>query len=157
MNKVAVSKSTNPIVRAVETYMLARGIKASLRPAAAPEKETKKIILITFDVELRQQLGDLVLEALMNGNKEFAETVKKAIKEMDRVFIRDREKAIADKVFEYYFTLPKPRPTGKELRKVVEEHCNNGNQFKDYRWRRLKEILLLPRNPVGAPKKARNA
>lgn len=157
MNKVAVSKSTNPIVSAVENYMLARGIKASLRPAPAPEAETKKIILTTFDAELRQQLGDLVLEALMNGDKEFAETVKKAIKEIDRVFNRDREKAIADKVFEYYFTLPKPRPTGEKLRKAVEKHCNNGTEFEDYQWRRLKEILLLPKNPVGAPKKAQNA
>jgi hypothetical protein len=147
------SFSANPIIKAIQGYLWKRGLRVTLLGGETSVAETERLINKFFGAELQQQLGKLVLVALMDGNKKFVKTVEQALKESDAVFNRHREKAIAAKVLKYVFALPEPWPPNKEIRRLAELHCNNGKEFEEHQWRRLRQILLLDPQKTGRPRK----
>ena len=95
-------------------------------------------------------------------------TVRDAIKEADHMFSRDREKELLMPALRYTLCnwavlLDKHRgnlqATADDLKKGIEQHCNNGVELAQYRWNRLRRALGLPkrscvrhdRKPVKLP------
>lgn len=146
------SLSSNPIVAALQIALKRSGVSASIQRGCTERAELEKIIGKVFDVEFVQQLGKMLLVALLSGDKEFSGFVKRAVKQSDSVFKRNRELAIAKDVTEYVWSLPEPLPADAELKIAVEKHCNRGKELTKHQWERLRKVCLIPLRPRGRPK-----
>jgi hypothetical protein len=87
------------------------------------------------------------------------------IKDADHMFGRDREKVLLIPALWYKLThwnslmlthKGDVQRSVNELKKGIEQHCNNGRKLDQYRWSRLRKVLGVPkrssvrhdRNPV---------
>jgi hypothetical protein len=121
-----------------------------------------------FTDEAIYEIGCLILGALVAGDKQMVLTVRDAIKEADHMFGRDREKHLLIPALRYVLCnwgtlLFKNRGdlqrSVEELKRGIEQHCNNGKKLDQHRWTRLRRALWLPkrscvrhdRKPVKLP------
>jgi hypothetical protein len=154
--------SENPIIAAVERCLHQRGevhlatvsvpkINAMLESAEATE-QMRAVIRNIFNDEAFREIGTLVIEALLKGDAGFAVVMKKAIREADRVFHRDREKALVDKfapvVWSYGDKVP---PKAELIRRLAQN--NNGKAPTPQQWRRIRKALNLEMGETGRPRK----
>ena len=143
--------SGNPIVAAVQSAL--HGVRVSIEPGESSPANRVEFIDKVFGTTLQQQLGKMLLVAMMDRDKKFPTVVAKAIKQIDPVFNRHLEIAIAERVKKYVWSLPEPLPDMRTLKADVEQHCNNGKELAAYQWQRLQRVCLLPRQ-AGRPAKS---
>lgn len=144
--------SQNPIISTVQRALRERGVRVSMEVRESGPAAAEDFIIHTFGAETSQSLGRMLLRALLDGDRDFSKVVSEAIKKIDPVFNRNRELAIAPKVKKYVWSLPGPLPQNRELRGLVESHCNNGRPFSDDQWLKLRKACLLPVSKRGRPK-----
>jgi hypothetical protein len=91
--------SSNPIIAALQRWLRRRGnIRATvLTDHKSTPEEMKRFIEKVFDDEAFREIATPMIEALLDGNQRFTNTVKQAIKNADSLFHRDRAKALLDK------------------------------------------------------------
>ena len=144
--------SSNPIIAALQRWLQRRGnLHATvLTDSKSTPEEVKRLIdEKVFDDEVICELATLMIEALLDGNQGFTNTVKQAIKNADSLFHRDREKALLGKCARYVWKLAEPLPSSEEIKKRLEIDCNKGKTFDDHQWRRLRVALHLPKRKSG--------
>ena len=147
-------RKSNPIVAAAK-----RGLKGGHLvlldkwDEQLPEMQLH-IVKRFFTDEAIYEVGSLILGALIAGDKQMDKTVRVAIKEGDRIFNRNFEKALLKKAWHYTLCnwgslLLKHhgchQPAVDELKKGFERDCNNGKELEQYRWSRLRRALGLPK------------
>ena len=146
--------SANPIVAAVQSALARRGYQVSTLRGQPPNDEDAEIFFDNvFGTDVQKELGKMLLVALMDQDKTFPKVVARAIKQIDPVFNRHLEIAMAERVKKYVWSLPEPLPDSQTLKAAVEEHCNNGKTLEPYQWQRLQRVCLIPRQ-TGRPAKA---
>jgi hypothetical protein len=108
-----------------------------------------------FSDETIREVGNIILQALLTGDRRMVKTVRDAIKQADHLFNRDREPVLLAKAFVYMATW-KDWQTLDELKKGIEKRCNNGRKLEQHRWNRVRKALRLPKDITGRPKKVRH-
>jgi len=117
-------------------------------------EEQLEITQMVFTRETIYAVGELVLEAVLSGDKQFPKIVQGAIKAGDHLFNRDREilllrPALRYTVCNWDVLLHKNRGhrqrTVDELKKGIEKHCNRGKQLETHQWSRLRRASGLPK------------
>jgi hypothetical protein len=133
-----------------------------------PPEMQLDIVRRFFTDEAIYEIGCIILGALIAGDKQMALTVRDAIKEADRTSGRNLEKNLLEKALRYTlcnWEVLRFKHRGDihrsvdELKKGIEQHCNNGQELAQYRWSRLRRALGLPkrscvrrdRKPVKLP------
>jgi hypothetical protein len=156
----------NPILAAIELSLKGQRRTAIMDGWHKESKETQReIIRQFFTPETIEEVGCLVLGAVLAGDKQMMGCVRDAIKTGDHLFNRDREPVLLRKAL-FYTALHWPslmqthkgdvRRSVEELKKGIEQECNNGKKLEQYQWTRLRKALGLPkrstvrhdRNPV---------
>ena len=170
MNKNAklrrIARKPNPILAAIELSLKGRRCTAVMDGwHTLPREEQFDIIRHFFIPETIYEVGALVLGAVLAGDKQMIKIVRDAIKAGDHLFNRDRELVLLRPALRYRLCnwdvlLFKHRGNSQravdELKKGIEQHCNNGTELSQYQWSRLRRVLGLPkrnsvrhdRNPV---------
>jgi hypothetical protein len=153
----------NPIIAAVERTL--QGRRPLIMNAQLQDGSTALIIHgwdssapwrpFNFSDETVREVGNIVLQALLTGDRRIVKTVGDAIKQADHLFSRDRESMLLGRAFVYVAT-GKDWQTLEELKKGIEKHCNNGQKLHQHSWNRLRKALRLPQNITGRPKKVRH-
>ena len=140
--------SKNPIIASMQRGLRRRDLHAFALAGnyELPPEKIRRVLKISFGDEAISEVGVIVIEALIRGDKTLPNTIKKARKEADHVFHRDREKGLLDKFSRWLWSLPEPLPPSAELRKQFEEEKNHGKELKDYQWRRLRKAHNLAKD-----------
>src|SRR6266496_5145483 len=98
----------NPIVAAVKRSL--RGGKPTIVFdifKSMPVGHLKEWIKRSFDNETIREIGALIIESLLTGDKRMVKTVQDAIKASDHLFNRDREPVLLRKALIYRVILVK--------------------------------------------------
>jgi hypothetical protein len=140
------SLSLNPIVAAVQRALHSRGVRVRLMHSVFP----KGSLDMAFGnaTELQTELGGMILNALTLGDREFAKVVADAVRKIDPVFLRHRNKVFLEKAHAFVESLKGPHPPVDEIRKDLEGVC--GRKFNAHEWSRLREQLFLPKQAPRA-------
>lgn len=102
---------------------------------------------------LVKELGRLLLDALIAGDTSFAAQVREAIKGSDKLFHRDREKALLQRAISVTSHWPLPWPQDDEARQRMEADLRQ--KLFNYQWARLADALSIERNRQrGRPRKS---
>jgi hypothetical protein len=151
-----MKRKPNPVVVAAKRGLRERGqflVILGKWDEQRPE-EQRDIIRRVFTDEAIYEIGCLILGALVAGDKQMVLTVRDAIKEADRMFGRNLEKGILEKALRYtlcnweglrFKHRGDIQRSVDELKKGIEQHCNNGQELAQYRWNRLRRALGLPK------------
>jgi hypothetical protein len=127
-------------------------------------EEQLDIVRRVFTDQAIKEIGSLILGALVAGDKQMPRMVGDAIKEADHMFGRDREldlllPALRYRLLHWDEILLKNRGhlqrAVDDLKKGIEQHCNNGQTLAPHRWQRLRLALRLPKkSSVRSDRKA---
>lgn len=91
--------------------------------------------LIPRIAKVQQQLGEVFLEALVSGEREFPAEVKRAMHELDRLFDRTSMVELSRRVMPFSHEVDATEKQGR--RALVEERL--GKELYDQEWDRLQE------------------
>ena len=118
------------------------------------KKMQRDIIRHFFTTETIEEVGWLVLGAVLSADKQMIGNVVDAIKAGDHLFKRDREPGLLRKAL-FYTALHWPclmqthkgdvHRSVNELKKGIEQECNNKKELKQHQWTRLRRALGLPK------------
>jgi hypothetical protein len=154
-----IAQKPNPILAAIDWSLKGRRYTAIMDGDwhTLPRETQLDIIREFFSPETIYEVGALVLGSILSGGKREAErmskTVRDAIKAGDHLFNRDRELKLLRPALRYRLCnwdvlLFKNRGNSQravdELRKGIEQHCNNGKKLEQHQWSRLRRALALP-------------
>jgi hypothetical protein len=150
-----MKRKLNPILAAIELSLKGQRPLAIMDSWHKESKETQfDIIRRVFTPETIYEAGCLVLGAVLAGDKQMIEIVRDAIKAGDHLFKRDREKVLLRPALWYRLThwnslmlthKADVQRSVNELKKGIEQHCNNGRKLDQYRWSRLRKVLGVPK------------
>jgi hypothetical protein len=161
-----MKRKPNPILAAIELSLKGRRPLVIADGWHKEPRETQlEIIRRLFTQETIDEVGFLVLGAVLAGDKQMIEIVGDAIKAGDHLFSRDREKLLLRRALWYRLTWWSSlmlthkgdvHASVNALKKGIERECNNKRELEPYQWARLRRVLGVPkrstvrhdRNPV---------
>jgi hypothetical protein len=150
-----LKRCRNPIVSAIQEALDSHGLNISVTSDSRRSSSWDAFIDKHFGKELEAKLGKMLITALLERDDKFPKVLQRAIGQIDPVFHRNLEKAIADKAKKFIWSLPEPLPPMGQLKIAVERNCNNGKPLPPYRWQRLCLECLIP-SKRGRPRKKSN-
>jgi hypothetical protein len=103
-----------------------------------------------FGDDASSEVGDFILTSLLLGNREALKVLKDAFKHADRIFHRNHEEVLLKQAFVFMHEIGDRGENPERLKKAIEERFYNGEPLPQYRWRRLRKALGLPKQPTGA-------
>jgi hypothetical protein len=161
----------NPIVEAFlrfkqrDTPAPAQTI-AGIRPSQpgllpVPLQYNPRSILSLFspywcDDALIYEAGTILLSSLLVGDRKIIETLKNALKTLDRIYGRNREPVLVEKALIYIQGKGRQhwqRLDSRSFKRYFEKQCNHGKPLEKSQWKWLRRAVGLPAIPPGKPKK----
>src|SRR6266403_174455 len=142
----------NPIIAAILRSLQGRRPTVIL-DEYEPAKHRRAVALLFSDEAIRE-IGILVIESLLTGDRRMVKIVKDAIKQSDHIFNRDREPRLVKNALSYLLSLGRGLD-GLDivsLKKEIEKRFNNGKPLHQHQWTRLRKALRLPPLPTGNPR-----
>jgi len=146
----------NPIIAAVQRSLRGRRPTVIIldgyeRPRSGALRQH---IAFLFSDEAIREIGILVIESLLTGDRRMVKIVKDAIKQADHIFNRDREPLLVKNALSYLLSLGRDLDglDVVSLKKEIEKRFNNGKPLYQHQWTRLRKALRLPPLPTGNPR-----
>jgi hypothetical protein len=138
-----MKQKPNPILAAIELSLKGQRPLAIMDGWHKESKEAQlEIIRRLFTQETIDEVGCLVLGAVLAGDKQMIAQVRGAIKASDHLFNRDREKELLRPALWYMILHWRGRGLSvEELKAGIEQHCNHGRKLEQHRWSRLRKVL----------------
>ncbi len=152
--KAPSSLSHNPIITVLERSLRQRGVSITAlrtKPGEIRKDKMRQFIERVFGDEAIRDVGTLTIENLVIGDG--LRVFKRAIKEANHVFRRDRELVLLECAFKFV------NGVGEGLDVVtqkteIEKRFNKGKPLHQHQWNRLRNALFLAKLPTGAPRKS---